>query len=159
MQQGQNNAAPQGAAPPGILYSGDPSLIGACRHSDLDTIQALLCDRTVNVNCRGYQEMTPLMAAAETGRSDVMKILVKKGANPTLVSDAGQNVLHLASMKGDVKCVKFILSLRLVNINAVTNEGWTATDWARYWSRESVEQTLLDHGAVPSQKSPAEKKK
>ncbi|XP_048253964.1 palmitoyltransferase AKR1-like [Haliotis rufescens] len=101
----------------------------------------------VDVNCRGWRNWTPLMWAAGYGNSDVVELLVSRGADVSLVDRLGYNILHLACMGGDLETVKFVLSLNVVDINARNKRVKTVADLARYWGRPRVVDLLVSCGA------------
>ena len=51
-----------------------------------DEVFELLLDAGADVNSKAKQLTTPLMAAASVGRADVVRVLLDKGADPTVVS-------------------------------------------------------------------------
>lgn len=50
--------------------------------------------------------ITPLMAAARTGHSMVVKLLIDKGADVTPVNEDGQTALQLAKDKASITLIK-----------------------------------------------------
>ncbi|XP_067653385.1 fibronectin type 3 and ankyrin repeat domains protein 1-like [Haliotis asinina] len=114
---------------------------------DLERVKRILAAGHVNINYRGQNSMTPVMAAAESGHSDVVEFLVGRGADVSLVDRRGSNVLHFASKRGDLEIVKLILDLNVVDFNTRTNYGWTAADYARLWGHQRVVDLLVSRGA------------
>ncbi|XP_046580888.1 kinase D-interacting substrate of 220 kDa-like [Haliotis rubra] len=60
----------------------------------------------------------PVMEAALSRHRDVVKLLVRKGADISLVDEVGYNILHLACQGGDVETVKLVLSLDMLAVNS-----------------------------------------
>jgi len=50
----------------------------------------------VNVNIKNVEGMTPLMAAAELGNDDAIKILLNHNADPALTNDQGETAYDIA---------------------------------------------------------------
>ncbi|XP_048254561.1 protein HOS4-like isoform X2 [Haliotis rufescens] len=121
-------------------------LIDASWRGELDEVKRLL-SLGVDVNCRGWRNWTPLMWAAGYGNSDVVQLLVSKGADVSLVDVVGVNILHFAGWGGDLETVKFVLSLNVVDIDARDKEGKTAADYARSNRYPRVVDLLESRGA------------
>ncbi|XP_071084672.1 inversin-B-like [Haliotis cracherodii] len=126
---------------------GDNTLHFACMGGDVETVKFVLSQNVRNVNSRGRWSRTPVVAAAENGRKEVIEVLVSDGADVSLVDDNGNNILHWACAGGDVETVKFVLSQNIVDINARNEKGQTASDTARLEGRQEVETLLVSHGA------------
>ncbi|XP_067653812.1 ankyrin repeat domain-containing protein 2-like [Haliotis asinina] len=126
---------------------GNNILHWACREGHLETVKLILSLNVVDINSRGWYSRTPVMWAAENRHSDVVKFLVDRGTDVSLVDRGGNNVLHLACRGGDLETVKLILSLNVVNINARNNYGETAADVARVYRRQRVVDLLVSRGA------------
>jgi ankyrin repeat protein len=60
-----------------------------------------LIDYNLNINEQDNKGNTPLHYAAEVGRTDVVELLLSKGANPNLINMNGDSPLHLAA-KGPI---------------------------------------------------------
>ncbi|XP_067668433.1 ankyrin repeat, SAM and basic leucine zipper domain-containing protein 1-like [Haliotis asinina] len=91
--------------------------------------------------------MTPVMAAAWRGHRDVVELLVSRGADVSLVTDAGNNIRHWACGGGDRTTVEFVLSLDGVDVNARNNNGRTVADVARRWGHRQLSDLLVSRGA------------
>ncbi|XP_046580862.1 receptor-interacting serine/threonine-protein kinase 4-like [Haliotis rubra] len=85
--------------------------------------------------------------AAEKGHRQVVKLLLRKGADASLLDHDGNNIFHLACRGGHVRTVQLVLSLIVADVNS---RGW----WSRtlmmlaawYKHRDVVE--LLVRGRV-----------
>ncbi|XP_067680001.1 inversin-like [Haliotis asinina] len=125
----------------------DNSLHWACGGGDVGTVELILSQNVVEVNCREVGNWTPVMRAALGAHRDVVELLLSRGADMSLVDMDGNNVLHWACMGGDVGLVELILSLNVVDINTRNNYGETATDWARDSGHDEQVDLLVSHGA------------
>ncbi|XP_046569725.1 ankyrin repeat and KH domain-containing protein mask-like isoform X2 [Haliotis rubra] len=122
---------------------GNNTLHLACYGGDQGTVELILSQNVLDVNCRGERNMTPVMMAAERGHRDVMELLLSRGADVSLVDGGGNNILHLACQGYDAGTVELILSLNVVDVNARNNEGQTAADVARKGGRKQLVDQLV----------------
>lgn len=109
-----------------------------------------------------YQDLkdrkTPLHVAAEHGQGSYVKLLLDRGADPTICEIEGRSALHSAVHSNKLETVVAILEHSKVKskkeelIKIVDNQGRTALHIAAF--RDSGEEpeivkTLLEHGADP----------
>ncbi|XP_071098533.1 uncharacterized protein [Haliotis cracherodii] len=130
-----------------VDVNGDNILHWACRAGHLATVKFVLSLNVVDINSRGWGSRTPVMRAALRRHSDVVELLVSKGADVSLVDEDGDNTLHLACYRGHMETVKFVLSLNVVDIDARNNSGRTAADVARRRGHTPVLDLLVSRGA------------
>ncbi len=87
----------------------------------------LLCDKGADINQKCYQERyvgeTPVFAAAESGKLDIVKFFCENGANLQHLADDGCSVLFLAARGGDVDVIRFLCDEKKLDINCVNNQG------------------------------------
>jgi ankyrin repeat protein len=101
---------------------------------------------------------TPLTAAAQFGRVEVVEVLLKWGANPNL-RDSGSDYPHetplsTAAMQGQLEVCRVLLKAG-ADPNVPTNPrqpgdpgNWTALDWALQAQQSDVAKALRGWGAV-----------
>jgi uncharacterized protein len=146
--------------------------------TSLDLIQALLA-HGANVNAqlkkqqpyrskvdRGADTMlgtgaTPLLRAAKAGDTEVVKVLLAKGADPKLTTKFGMTPIMAASGLGTKEEdttgrkkteAQAIASIKLcldagADVNAIDTQGDTALHGAAQKGDDQVVQFLVDHGA------------
>lgn len=90
---------------------------------------SLLINRGANVNAKGRDGTTPLVAAAELGFVDGVQILLARGANPNLANGSGETALIKAVQKRDSNSARALLAAG-ANPDAVDNLGSSARDYA-----------------------------
>ncbi|XP_067654128.1 ankyrin repeat and SOCS box protein 1-like [Haliotis asinina] len=114
-------------------------LYNASRHGDLESVKRILAaEHVVDINTRSEEwSWTPVMAAAFYGHRDVVEFLVGRRADESLLDSEGDNVLHLAYIKGHLETVKLILSLN-VDINVGNNFGNSSRLGESLWTSASV---------------------
>ncbi|XP_048246506.1 ankyrin repeat domain-containing protein 50-like isoform X2 [Haliotis rufescens] len=101
----------KGGFPSEIDKDGNNILILACWGGNEEIVKYMLSHKTVDINGRGQSNRTPLMAAAYRGNEKVVDLLVKEGADLTLLDAAGDNVLHVACLGGYEDIVKRVVDL------------------------------------------------
>jgi hypothetical protein len=62
----------------------------------------------INLNKRTKAGLAPLLYAASLGYFDMVKFMIKNGANITIRGKLGENVLHWAAFLNDFSAVKFL---------------------------------------------------
>ncbi|XP_048247996.1 ankyrin repeat domain-containing protein 50-like isoform X1 [Haliotis rufescens] len=119
----------------------------ASRRGNLEEVKRVL-SRDIDVNCRwGQWSWTPVTTAARWGHSDVVELLVSKGADVSLVDKDGDNILRLACMGGHLETVEFVLSLNVVDINSRGGGSQTPVMTAAEWRHRDVVELLVSKGA------------
>ncbi|KAL7633234.1 UNVERIFIED_CONTAM: hypothetical protein RMT77_016338 [Armadillidium vulgare] len=100
-------------------------ILWACENGKLDFISKLLEDDPSLVNAQDSDEYTPLHRASYSNQPEVIKILLKAGANVNSRTIDGWTPLHSASKWNNFKCASILIDSG-IDINAVTNSGQTA---------------------------------
>ncbi|WP_406832882.1 MULTISPECIES: RHS repeat-associated core domain-containing protein [unclassified Wolbachia] len=98
---------------------------------------------------RSVQSSTPLHLAASSGKLDVVKYLVDKGADVKVKDNYGETSLHSSSGKLDV--VKYLVD-KGADVNAKDNNGKTPLALVGSWKTELI-QYLESKGARRSRRS------
>ena len=160
-----------GAALP-IGYSGRTLLHAASADGLVDVAQWLLAIGT-DANAREDGHRTPLYFAAAHGRlnivhnvvdltagddheplhgessgghADVMRLLIKNGADVHARDQRQLTPLHLASFKGDAETVQLLI-LHEADVNARDQSQSTPLHLASSWNNAEAAQLLIKHGA------------
>ncbi len=107
----------------------------------------LLLDKGARINTQTETGRTALyLAASQSGREDVVRVLLDGGADPNLSTLPGRTPLMAASAEGEVTAMRLLLE-KGANPKAASGTGSTALfDAARSRSVEAV-RLLLDAGA------------
>ena len=142
---------PTPAQQKGCLHKGEAptqGLLAAADRGDLAAIKNQLADRA-NVNLQDGEGKTALFYAADRGHTEIVKLLLAKGAD--VKSAAGAKALMASACAGDLESVKAILA-QGADINAQDKEGVTALMVAAEENRVEVVKLLLSRGANASLK-------
>ncbi|XP_050074437.1 pre-mRNA splicing regulator USH1G [Anopheles maculipalpis] len=88
-------------------------------------------------NAKDIDGMTPVLWAAFEGHFDALKLLVARGGDPDKADQFGNTALHLASAKGHMQCVDFLVQFG-VNIYALDIDHHSAQDLAAINNRDKI---------------------
>lgn len=107
--------------------------------------QALKLDpKLVNLN---YMGETPLMAAARTGRAEVVTTLLEARANPDLAGSQGRTPLMSAAERPGRTMVELLLNAQ-ADPNLKDDQANTALIYAVKRGNASAAETLMEHAAM-----------
>ncbi|XP_065082289.1 pre-mRNA splicing regulator USH1G [Ochlerotatus camptorhynchus] len=88
-------------------------------------------------NSKDADGMTPVLWAAFEGRLEALKLLVGRGGDPDKSDQFGNTALHLASAKGHMPCVDFLVQFG-VNLYALDIDNHSAQDLAAINNRDNI---------------------
>ena len=91
------------------INDGTPPLSMSIINGHPETARLLLQAPGTQVNHRGLRQITPLCYASWKGHKDIVRLLLRKGADPNLSSDYGATPLHAASLYGHTAIVQMLL--------------------------------------------------
>ena len=116
-------------------------LIAAARDGDVDKLKALLRDRRLTVDVRGFQGDTALMRAAGDGNVDVIKYLLSQGADINATNDFRVTPLMFAAAAAGFDRSNILRTVQLLvergaELNARNEDGETALFYAFYDLRD-----------------------
>ena len=108
----------------------------AAAKGNLEAIkQQLAAGKDVNAKAPSIG-LTPLMAAALTGQSDVAELLLAKGAKPDIGNNEGSTALHMAAFLGYIEIVKSLVA-KEADLNIQNDRSETPLDTVKgEWSEE-----------------------
>jgi ankyrin repeat protein len=115
------------------------------REDDCEMIKYLL-DHGADVNAVDLLGATPLADAASHGLTNIMALLVKRGAD--INGGAGWSAVHAATECNSIETMRFLIA-RGGDVNMVSAQGLTPLSLAaRVPGRKALLQLLLAAGAV-----------
>eukprot|EP01094_Clydonella_sp_ATCC50884_P023670 TRINITY_DN5737_c1_g1_i1.p1 TRINITY_DN5737_c1_g1~~TRINITY_DN5737_c1_g1_i1.p1 ORF type:complete len:840 (+),score=264.02 TRINITY_DN5737_c1_g1_i1:267-2522(+) len=139
-----------GASVNAASVEGESPLMSACQALPADAeptlVETLLC-AGADVNARKSSSgKTALVVATQSGRLDVMQLLVKHRADVHLARN-GFTPLHVAASGGHAPAAKFLLA-RGSAVDASTDDGKTPLYLASSLGHVEVVRTLIGSGAA-----------
>jgi len=120
---------------------GRSALMDACEVKHLRVASTLMCFQC-NVNSKDLHGKFPLLLACEDeGNLELIKMLIRAGADVKMASTDGRTALHEAAMKSELDVVEFLVE-QGVHIGAFTIRGETALDLACAWKNDRAKTYL-----------------
>jgi ankyrin repeat protein len=114
---------------------------------DAAQVAADLATNSSDLNLPDDAGLTPLHLAAAHCHTNVIALLLKKGASVNKKGRGGATPLHLAAQEGCVDAVTLLLAGR-AKINARDDAGRTPLKRAEEWHQDAVVQLLRQHGGA-----------
>lgn len=102
-------------------------------------------DTTEIINSVNENGVTPLYMACEKGSWDIVKLLIRAGANVNQGNQQSVSPLHIAAQNGHLEVVKLLIAAG-ANVNSQTDKALTAVFFAAQNGHKAIVKTLL---AVP----------
>ncbi|KAM7346231.1 SAM_USH1G_HARP domain-containing protein Sans isoform 1-T9 [Cochliomyia hominivorax] len=90
-----------------------------------------------DANSKDDDSMTPVLWAAFEGHLEALRLLCGRGGDPDKCDQFGNTALHLASAKGHLRCVDFLVKFG-VNIYALDIDKHCAKDLAAINNRDEI---------------------
>ena len=108
----------------------------------------VLIDAGADIETKDDMGRSPLHWSCRSGALDVVKMLVKAGAD-VCVTDNHFSCLSLAACHGHTETVRYLVGLKDVDLRHSAVNGFTALHWACREGRQPLEviQVLIDGGA------------
>jgi hypothetical protein len=121
------------------------ALWSACYDADTVVICKLI-GAGESVNSFDISGWTPIIIALQEGYIDTAVMLQEMGADLSVVTKRGSNVLHFAAM-GGTECLKWVLRQTTININSTDTSGWTALMYTLDQGHLRASKMLASKGA------------
>lgn len=107
----------------------------------------LLLSRGAAINAKQVEGRTPVYQAALLGGGySVLRLLLEKGADPTIATLVGQTPLSVAAIRGDTEAMRLLVE-KGANVNAKNGAGETPLMAAATSGNPRAVQLLLEKGA------------
>jgi len=116
-------------------------------NGDVAGVAAELAQHPDELNLPEDHQLTPLHLAAQNCYTNVVMLLLNKGAGKNAKADDKATPLHLAAQEGCVDVVELLLA-RGVKINERDDQKRTPLLRAKQWHQDDVVQLLQLHGGT-----------
>ena len=110
---------------------------------DCDSLLALGAD----VNWKGPEGDTPLLAAVRKGHLDTASLLLAYGADANIIGGDGLMPIHVAAKRGDYNTLNLLLEVN-ADTSARSSDGQTALDIAKAKGFEDIYGKLMQPGII-----------
>lgn len=126
----------------------------AALHGSLAHTIALLSTESINIDQCDPEDMTPLMYAAQEGFSRVARVLLERGANPSIAAaEDGYTAMHISARNGNLAVTTNLVEAG-ADLEARTSDGVTPLYLALYYDNTEVMAALIEAGADVDSRSP-----
>jgi ankyrin repeat protein len=115
--------------------------------NDVATVASLI-ESLDDIDAKNAEEQTALHLAAEYGKLEIVKLLVKKGANINAQDDYGLTPLYSALLEKHPGVARFLIK-QGANVQAQTKDGNTALHVAVQNNYLGISKILIEKGADP----------
>lgn len=116
----------------------------ASNQDNLDAIQFSVLNGLCEVKDGEYNR-TIFLTAASNGDVNLVKLLAENGCEIKTVDKYNRNALHLATIKGHIQIVAYLVNLRDININSLDNKFETSLHWAALYGNIKIVQILCQN--------------
>lgn len=106
----------------------------------------LVLDRGADTEQRSNAEWTPLLRACRLGCLNVVRLLVKRGADFTVRSPDGFTCLYLAAKNGNHSVVSYLLGQESFTVDDVDAEGYTLLHHVVMFNDPDATSLLINKG-------------
>lgn len=125
-----------------------PKLIEAVKNGNLDEVKSVLNSPEANINdVDSNYGKTALMYAAKSGRKDIVKLLLDKGADPNIVAWGDETALRNAVKNGHKDIIKLLLD---TNAEFKKRSMGGALVEAAQQGHKDIVELLINKGADPN---------
>lgn len=87
--------------------------------------------------------------AAREGRTNIVEMLIQRGARINATNMGDDTALHLAASHGH-RDIVIVLLHNKANINAINEHGNTSLHYAVFWGHDQISEDLVNYGALVS---------
>lgn len=113
---------------------------------DLNAVQATLESDKDLLEARNSDNFTPLLLASIHGQTEIVRFLIKKGANIHAGDNENSTSLHNAAARGHLDIVSLLID-KGARINQCDGNGMTALHFAASSGRPACAKLLIEKGA------------
>uniref|UniRef100_A0A8C2Y794 Scaffold protein ILK n=1 Tax=Coturnix japonica TaxID=93934 RepID=A0A8C2Y794_COTJA len=150
---GRGGATHSPAQPPPCAAGAAPAamddIFTQCREGNAVAVRLWLDNTENDLNQGDDHGFSPLHWACREGRSNVVDMLIMRGARINVMNRGDDTPLHLAASHGHRDIVQKLIQFK-ADINAVNEHGNTPLHYACFWGHDTVAEDLVGNGALVS---------
>uniref|UniRef100_A0A669DE81 Scaffold protein ILK n=1 Tax=Oreochromis niloticus TaxID=8128 RepID=A0A669DE81_ORENI len=120
-----------------------------CREGNAVAVRLWLDNTENDLNQGDDHGFSPLHWACREGRSNVVDMLIMRGARINVMNRGDDTPLHLAASHGHRDIVGKLIQCK-ADTNAVNEHGNTPLHYACFWGQDQVAEDLVTNGALVS---------
>ncbi|KAI0387576.1 hypothetical protein F5Y04DRAFT_286680 [Hypomontagnella monticulosa] len=124
---------------------GNSPLHRAVSKNYIDVVEIIL-RRKPRIELKNDDRETAWSSNLDQEHREVLKVLLRAGANPNAKGRQGTTRLYQAAAVGDIEMVRFLLEFG-VNPSITTKFGWSPLHWAANGGKLDCIEALIDAGA------------
>jgi len=138
----------------GELNPNEKALFTAIKENNYGKVTSLLREKkNIDINKKNKKGVTPIHPASSGGNTNIVKILIEKGADVDSPADKdGHTPLHDAAFEGHLEIVKLLLE-KGANLNPKDNNKETPLHYASRAGRKKIVKHLIENGANIEEKN------
>ena len=133
------------------ILEDEEKLVCASTEGNFEEVGRILSSGVTDINCVGGSgDSTPLCQAAKNSHTEVVQLLIDKGAKPNSTDKYGRTPLYWAARKNCYKVIRI-----LIDNGADVREqmaGPTPLHWVAHYGHIDLLKSLMDKGAEPDKK-------
>lgn len=121
-------------------------IFGWCREGNTLQVRIWLDDTKNDMNEGDDHGFSPLHWACFAGRTNIVDMLLNRGARINATNMGDDTALHLAASHGHLDCVSILLRNK-ADVNPLNEHGNTPLHYACFWGFQDIAEMLLSNGA------------
>lgn len=126
--------------------NGSTALHAAAAFGFINWIKRLCNFREINIDAKDKTGATPLICAVKLGNTEVVRLLLEKGAQVNIARDDTQTPLHMATRYGFLEIVRLLLE-NGAHVDQTAQDGYTALFGAAQEGFVDIVRLLLEKKA------------
>jgi ankyrin repeat protein len=128
-----------------IMDSNGQTALLMCAHRGRLECARLLIESGANICATDKNGNTAMMLAAVKGQAAIVALFIEHAADVNARNHAQWTALMIASSRGSIDCVRLLVSVNNIEIDAIDNNGITAVVCAASMGRADIMSLLIEH--------------
>ncbi len=126
-------------------------LFEAVKSANIEAVNAALVNADIEAINAADDDATPLISASKTNSTEIMSLLISKGADIEATDGRGRTALIWASMNNNLEAIQLLID-NGVDINYETKNFATALNVAQAFKKPEAVELLLANGAIEKER-------